>query len=488
MQWHRLCEFVGIPATGPDFEVLGITEDSRRVRPAMIFVAVRGGGHDGHDFAAAAVEAGAIAILGDRSDTRALCGVPYRTVVSPRRALSLLAHALAGDPTKDMRIIGVTGTNGKSSTVTMVQHILQQAGHLSGNFGTLGYDVGGKVLPAPLTTPPAEDLADMFRQARENGCNHVAMEVSSHALAQDRAAGIAFDVAAFTNLTQDHLDYHGDMEQYLQAKLTLFRGLNQQTQFAVINQDDPAAPYFAEAAALAQKLTYGQKGDIRAGKIRIELRRTMFRLTTPWGEGDLEMQILGRHSIWNAMCAAGCTGALGIPFEAIVQGLATLPRVPGRFEHVDGGQEFAVIVDYAHTEDALRNVLAAARAVCKKRIIVVFGCGGDRDKTKRPRMGRAALELSDYAVITSDNPRTEDPHRIILDVEQGVQHGGGKKHDDYSVIEDRAEAIQFAIGLAEPGDLVLIAGKGHEDYQILGKERIHFDDREVALDALKGRA
>ncbi|MCC6143110.1 MAG: UDP-N-acetylmuramoyl-L-alanyl-D-glutamate--2,6-diaminopimelate ligase [Candidatus Hydrogenedentes bacterium] len=487
MQWRQLCELAGVPSTGPDFAVSGITEDSRRVRPGMVFVAVRGGGHDGHDFVPAAIEAGAVAILGDRADTTEIGGVPYRDVAAPRRALSLIAHALAGNPTGDMNVIGVTGTNGKSSTVTMAQRILQHAGHRAGNFGTLGYDVGDRVIPAPLTTPPAEDLADMFRQARENACEYVAMEVSSHALSQDRAAGIAFDVAAFTNLTQDHLDYHKDMENYLQAKLILFRGLASRQQYAIINQDDPSAPRFVEAAALAQRITYGQKGDIRASKIRLEMRRTLFRLASPWGEGDIEMQILGRHAVWNALCAAGCAGALGIPFDAIAGGLAKLPCVPGRFEHVDAGQDFAVVVDYAHTEDALRNVLAAARSICKKRIIVVFGCGGDRDKTKRPRMGRAALELSDFAVVTSDNPRTEDPHRIILDVEQGVQHAGGKKHDDYAVIEDRAEAIAFAIGIAEPGDLVLIAGKGHEDYQILGTQKIHFDDREVALEILKGR-
>jgi len=472
------------PVPAPDLEIAAVTEDSRRVAPGAVFVAVPGARTDGHAYVRQAVEAGAIAVVGARPEAGQVHGVPYFGVENPRRAVGLLAHAVAGWPSLDMKVAGITGTNGKSSTVALVQRALEVGGHRAAAFGTLGYDIAGARTAARHTTPFAEDLAAMFKQAREAHQTHVVMEVSSHALDQDRVAGIDFDVAAFTNLTQDHLDYHGDMDAYRRAKLRLFERIEGAGRFTVVNRDDASADAFI-AASHVDCFTFGNRGDCRATEIRIEVSGTRFHAATPWGDTDIAMRLLGEHNVSNALCALAICGGLGVPINRIAQGIGSLESVPGRFEYVDAGQDFLVVVDYAHTEDGLRNVLLAARALRPKRIILVFGCGGDRDRTKRPKMAAVAAELADYAVITSDNPRSEDPARIILDIESGIQHAGKKKGDDYLVFADRAEAIRRAIGMAEPGDLVLIAGKGHEDYQIIGTERIHFDDREVARRMLK---
>lgn len=487
MTKRQLCDLLGLtPAPGPDFEVRAATEDSRRVTAGTLFVAIGGGARDGHEFAAPAIALGAVAILGDRPDMAEMCGVPYIFHAEPRRALGLVIHALAGDPSKAMTVIGVTGTNGKSSTVLLIQHMLNHAGRPAAAFGTLGYDIGTEILHAEHTTPFGETLVDAFLRARTNGLTHVAMEASSHALDQERVAGIDFDVAAFTNLTQDHLDYHVDMDNYRRAKLKLFERIDGPGRFTVVNSDDPSAQHFITASRVPC-YTYGKKGDCRAARVRVELRRTAFQLATPWGAADIEMKLLGEHNVANALCAVAACGGLGVPVDAIAAALASMTRVPGRFEPVDVGQDFQVVVDYAHTDDALMNVLAAARTLCKKRIICVFGCGGDRDRGKRPKMGRVAASASDFAILTSDNPRTEDPARILLDIEAGVQSAGKRKGDDYLVIEERAEAIARALDMAKAGDLVLIAGKGHEDYQIIGKERRHFDDRETARALLERR-
>lgn len=462
-----------------------VTEDSRRVKPGAVFVAARGEKLDGHDFAARAIAAGAIAVIGSRADVTECNGAPYLATASPRRALGMLAHALAGNPTHAMTIVGVTGTNGKTTTCKMVQSILGAADRSCAFFGTIGYEIGGTRVPATHTTPFGEELADLFVRARDAGHTHVAMEVSSHALDQERVAGIRFRVAAFTNLTQDHLDYHKDMEAYKRAKLRLFEQITDQDQFAVINRDDPAGTEFQRASRV-RCLTYGELGDCAAADIRIDATRTRFQFISPWGTASVAMRLLGRHNVSNALCAAAIAGGLGVPVEVIVAGLRELGRVPGRFESLEEGQPFRVIVDYAHTEDGLRNVLKAARGICEGRLVVVFGCGGDRDKGKRPKMGAAAAELADFSIVTSDNPRTEDPERILLDIEVGLQHAGRRKYEDYLIILDRAQAIRSAIEHAKPGDVVLIAGKGHEDYQILGDRRIHFDDCEVAREALRG--
>lgn len=468
----------------PDTEFTTITEDSRRVRPGTIFVAAPGVRTDGHDYAAQAVAAGAVAVMGSRTDLTEIAGVPYIQTANPRKALGILAHALAGNPSKDLTVIGITGTNGKSSSVLLTQRVLGSCGRSTAVFGTLGYDIAGTMLPAKHTTPFGEDLAAMFARAKDAGCSHVAMEVSSHSLDQERVAGIDFDVAVFTNLTQDHLDYHVSMDDYCRAKLMLFERLEGPGRFTVVNADDPRADRFV-AASRVPCYTFGKEGDCRAENVRFEVSGTKFVARTPWGTGEFSMTLLGHHNVSNALGVITITGGLGIPIEEIARGIASLESVPGRFERVDAGQSFHVVVDYAHTEDGLRNVLRASRDICSGRVIVVFGCGGDRDRTKRPKMGAAAGELGDFAIITSDNPRSEEPLSIIAEIEPGVIATGRRKNDDYLVIPDRAEAIRTALHMAKPGDLVMIAGKGHEDYQILGAERIHFDDREVARDVLE---
>ena len=473
-------------ANAPGFTFSAVTKDSRRVRPGTLFVALPNTHIDGYTFAKEAVDAGAVAILGNQQGLDTLHGVPHIYTATPGHMLGLTAHALEGNPSRALDVIGITGTNGKSSTVYLIQSILNEAGQRCAKFGTLGYDVGAETWPAALTTPFPEDLAPAFAKARDNGMTHIAMETSSHALEQERVAGIDFDVAAFTNLTQDHLDYHVTMEAYRDAKLKLFEGIEGRGKFTVVNAGDPSAMYFINASRV-RCITFGREGECRAVKVRAGIKETTFDLRTPWGDAPVAMRLLGRHNVDNALCAAAVCGGLGIPVETLAAGIAALAAVPGRFEPVDAGQDFQVVVDYAHTDDALRNVLEAARQLTKGKIIAVFGCGGDRDKGKRPKMARAAADLADFSVITSDNPRTEDPHRILLDIEVGMQGATRKKEDDYVVIEDRAEAIAAGIGRAGSGDLVLIAGKGHEDYQIIGTEKRHFDDRETARAVLEGR-
>lgn len=485
MKKHDLCALVGVTAPeGPDFSFTHVTEDSRRVRAGSLFVAVRGEKQDGHAYAAQAAAQGAAAILGDNPDLRELAGLPYLFVKQPRWAAGIAAHALLGNPSHSMTVIGITGTNGKGCSAYLMKAILDVAGFPTANFGTLGYHIGQETFHADHTTPFGEDLADMFSRARTAGMTHVVMEASSHALEQERVAGIRFGVGAFTNLTQDHLDHHGTMDAYCQAKLKLFERLEGASAFGVVNIDDPAAERFRQAASVPC-YTYGEKGECRASDVRMTPQGTQFRLRTPWGEGEASLHLIGGHNVYNALCAVAVCGRLGIGFDGIIGGLATLKAVPGRFETIETDQPFLVIVDYAHTEDGLRNVLRAARKLCAGRLITVFGCGGDRDKTKRPKMGAAAAEISDFVVLTSDNPRTEDPLRILLDAEVGLQRSGKHKGDDYVVLPDRAEAIYRAIAMARRGDVVMIAGKGHEDYQILGTTKIHFDDREVARKALE---
>lgn len=488
---NELCDLLGAELPGGvQFTVSSVTEDSRRVRPGAVFVASPGGHVDGHDFAAQAAASGAVAVVGARKGGGELCGLPYLHAEDARTAAGLIAQALAGDPTARLRVIGVTGTNGKTSTCHLTRAVLNHAGHSCANFGTIGYEIGGTLYNAPHTTPFAEDLADMFVRAETAGHTHVVMEVSSIALDQERVAGLRFAAAAFTNLTRDHLDYHGDMDRYLAAKLKLFRrmepsaDMRQEPRFTVANAEDPATPHFANISRVPC-YRYGRGGDVRAEQVRLDFGGASFRLVTPFGAADTRIRLIGHHNLSNALCAAALCAGLGVPVDAVAEGLGTLASVAGRFEPVDAGQPFYVIVDYAHTDDGLINVLRAARTLCKGRIITVFGCGGDRDKGKRPKMGAVAASMSDFCIITSDNPRTEDPHRILLDVEVGMQRADKRKGDDYLVMESREEAIRKAVSLAMPGDLVMIAGKGHENYQIIGTERRHFDDREEAMAALK---
>ncbi len=484
MKSHKALKNIGVaPGDFPNIDLHGVSEDSRKIQPGDVFVAISGGHFDGHVFARSAVQAGAVAVLGNQQGIATLEGTPYLYAEHPREVAALLAHQLAGDPTAKLCVIGITGTNGKSSTAMLAQSVLQRAGHPTSNFGTMGYEIGGTMLPAAHTTPFGDELARLLKQAVTAGDTHLVMEVSSHALAQERVAGIRFRAGAFTNLTQDHLDYHESMDAYRDAKLKLFRRISGENGFTVVNKHDPAASYFEEASSVPT-ITYGENGVVRARNVRLGMGNSRFTLCTPTREAEVTLQLLGHHNIQNALCAAAIGHGLGLDVETIAQGLADLRRVPGRFDAVNCEQDFFVIIDYAHTEDGLKNVLEAARTLCKGRIITVFGCGGDRDRGKRPKMGKTAGEMSDFCVLTSDNPRSEDPYRILLDVEVGLQKANRNKDDDYVVIESREEAIQHAIGLATRGDLVLIAGKGHEDYQILADKTIHFDDREVAVQAL----
>ena len=487
MNLHDFCRLTAINAPGvQDVPVASVTEDSRRVKPGTVFAALPGEHTDGHDFAQAAADNGAIAIIGSRQGIESFGGLPYLYAEDPRRAVGIGCHALVGDPTKDMNVIGVTGTNGKSSTVVMIQHLLNALGKSTACLGTLGYSVGGENFPAPHTTPFAEDLARLLKQAWDAGQQYAVMEASSHAIEQERIAGIHYTVAAFTNLTQDHLDYHHDMDTYRAIKMRLFDRISRENGFTVVNVDDPSASAFIDASTVTCH-TYGANGECRAIEPEFGLRQTSFKVTSPWGDALVRMKLIGAHNVSNAMCAITVVCGLGVPLSDTAEALTTLQNVPGRFECIDAGQDFAVVVDYAHTDDGLRNVLQTARAICGKRVICVFGCGGDRDRGKRPKMAAVAAELADYSIITSDNPRTEDPQQILNDVEAGAIAAGQQIDSDYELIGDREQAIRRGIKLAASGDLVMIAGKGHEDYQILGAEKIHFDDREVARQILTER-
>lgn len=489
LKLNQLPNLLGLegPVLLPDVVIHGVTEDSRRVIPGTLFVAVTGVRSDGHDYVEQAVAAGAVAILGNRAGVSVLTGVPYIHTENPRKALGLIAHALAGNPSLDMTVVGVTGTNGKSSSVLLTQNALNTCGYRAAAFGTLGYDILGTMIEAHHTTPFGEDLADVFKQAHNAGATHVVMEASSHAIEQDRIAGIDFDVAAFTNLTQDHLDYHQTMEAYRQAKVKLFESIEGQGKFTVVNKDDPNAGYFIKASRVPCH-TYGRGGDCVAENVVLHSDATTFTVRSPWGSADIHMALVGHHNVSNALGVIAICGGLGLPLDKIAAGIAALPSVPGRFVPIGNNLGFHVVVDYAHTDDALKNVLQAARAICKGRVIVVFGCGGDRDCTKRPKMGAVATAMADYSFITSDNPRTEQPESIIAQIVPGAESTGKKQGKDFEVVVDRATAIGAAIDMAQPGDLVLIAGKGHEDYQIIGTTKIHFDDSEVARAAIEARS
>ncbi len=493
MTLDDVVQLIGGRAVSSTTSIVAVAEDSRRVTPGALFAAVQGDKTDGHDYVPAAAAAGAVAVLGNRQDLTEIQGMPYVYCDQPRRATALIAHALADYPTRRQCVLGVTGTNGKTSIARLVQGIVRQGGLACANFGTLGYDLDGEFLEAAHTTPFGADLADLFAKSLAKGIEHVVMEASSHALAQGRVAGIDFNAAALTNLTQDHLDFHGTMEAYLQAKLRLFEmvreGLDRGgpwPRFGVVNIEDPCAGRFMSILPNCC-FTYGVGGDVRAEAMRMNMDGSVFRLVSPWGGGEARTHLVGAHNVRNVLCAVALCAGIGVPMDLVLAGLESVSCVPGRFEAVRAGQDFLVVVDYAHTDDGLRNALQAARAVCKGAVIVVFGCGGDRDKGKRPKMGAVAAELADYVVITSDNPRTEEPCRILLDIEVGLQHAGKRKGEDYNVVESRGDAIAAAIERARPGDLVLIAGKGHENYQIVGSERRHFDDREAARTSLKGR-
>jgi UDP-N-acetylmuramoyl-L-alanyl-D-glutamate--2,6-diaminopimelate ligase len=411
---------------------------------------------------------------------------PDKAVVFVKDPLAALAGFSAnfyGHPDKSLHMIGVTGTNGKTTITYLLESIFETHNLATGVMGTINYRFGKKAYPAPNTTPQSSDIYQFFAEMLKGHGRVAVMEVSSHALALGRVAGIEFDTAIFTNLTRDHLDFHKTMEEYFEAKAKLFLGLvhgeKSFPKFAIINIDDP---WGAKLAAMSQPgtvVTYGlsEKAAIRAVNIRNTSRSTEFILSTPAGHQKVHLSQIGLHNVYNALAAAGAALASGISLEGVVSGLENAPCVPGRLEKIEAGQNFAVVVDYAHTDDALKNVLTALKELKPQRLITVFGCGGDRDRSKRPIMGEIASNLSDFVFVTSDNPRSEDMERIALDIEVGIRR---QHRNNYQVILDREQAIAAALSMAQKGDIVLIAGKGHETYQIIGDQRLHFNDGEIA--------
>ncbi len=490
-----------LPPTVLEREVAGISYDSRKVKPGCVFVAVRGFHSDGHQFIAQAIKQGAAVVVAEHEQRQgAEAGVSVVLVKDSRRALALLADAFYGHPSRKLRLVGITGTNGKTTTTYLVKSIIEASGLTAGLIGTIDYRVGDRVYAAPNTTPESLDLQRLLAEMVDLGAAYCVMEVSSHALALGRVAGCSFAAAGFTNLTQDHLDFHKTMDEYLQAKLSLFRDLSPDAP-AVVNADDKDAGAVIKAAR-GKIITTGlsESADIHpSGKIQHGMEGLSFDADTPGGRIELESPLVGRHNVYNILTAVGIATAMGFSSDSISRGIKNMKAVPGRMEKIDEKQPYGVIVDYAHTEDALLRLLESVRDITKKRIITVFGCGGDRDRSKRPKMGAAALRGSDIVIVTSDNPRTENPREIIREIEIGMT-GEGSKADPqesefrepggkklYYVIPDRREAVAAAIRMALPDDTVVIAGKGHEDYQIIGEQKMHFDDREVARAEIQKR-
>jgi UDP-N-acetylmuramoyl-L-alanyl-D-glutamate--2,6-diaminopimelate ligase len=403
-------------------------------------------------------------------------------VKDAREALALLSAAVLGDSARSLELIGVTGTNGKITTTYLIDAALRAAGHKVGLVGTVQYRVGDRLADATRTTPESSDLQALLREMVDAGCSHAVLEVSSHSLELKRVAGIAFKVAVFTNLTRDHLDFHGDMETYFQAKRKLFSDLLRPDGRAVINADDDRAAELV-AASPAPVWTYAidRAADFRAESVQLGLEGTRFRVRSPLGTHEVTSSLVGRFNVQNLLAAFAAAVAAGVDAEAALRGLATVTGVPGRLERVPGARGFSVVVDYAHTDDALKNLLEAVRELGPSRVITVFGCGGDRDRTKRPLMGAVASRLSDVVIVTSDNPRSEPPEAILEEIQKGMN--GGRKAERHAIV-DRRDAIARALEMARPGDAVVIAGKGHETYQVLRDRTVPFDDRQVARDIL----
>jgi UDP-N-acetylmuramoyl-L-alanyl-D-glutamate--2,6-diaminopimelate ligase len=477
---------------GSDAPIASIEYDSRRVRPGAVFVAMKGGSTDGNRFVGKAIAAGALGIITDSPETFDHVvvyhsGVPVIEVEHGRRALTAASAAFFGHPERKLATTGITGTNGKTTTAFLTEALLKAAGRTTVLVGTVEYHVAGQIRPSIHTTPEARDLFELMAEGAAHSATELVTEVSSHALDQGRAAGIAFDVGVFTNLTRDHLDYHGDMDKYFAAKRLLFDGtVYPAPRVAVLNIHDPRTAELAEVAsrAGAEVRTYGiGRGDWRAEHHRLLPSGAVFDLETPAGSAHVTSHLAGEVNMLNLLAALAAADARGVAFADLAAAVERLKPVSGRFETVDAGQPFTVIVDYAHTDDALRNLTALARQIAAPaggRVITLFGCGGDRDRTKRPRMGQAAGEGSDSVVATSDNPRSEDPGAILAEIEPGLKASGVC----YAIEPDRSAAIGLALRQARPGDVVLIAGKGHEKEQILATGPVPFDDAEIALSTL----
>ena len=480
MNLHRLLQGVDILSStgGLDKDIAGVASDSRSVGPGYAFVCYEGVNVDGHTFIPQAIQNGATTIIGEKLES-VPPGVTYIQTSNGRIAFSLIAANWYGNPADRLKLIGITGTNGKTSTAHLAHSIFEAAGLKSGFMGTVGTSYADVFVEPTITTLEPLTLHELFRDIADAGVEYVIMETSSQGLAQHRLAGLTFETAVFTNLTQDHLDYHETMEEYLNAKMMLFQQLDPDSGLAVLNGDDPASDAIRDKIN-PPNLTFGvaQPADLSVSDVESTLKRLSFVADTPKGKISANLRLLGDYNLYNALAAIGIGLHHDCPIEAIQTGLASTV-VPGRFELVDRGQPFAVVVDYAHTPDGLENLLTAARKITQGSLISVFGCGGDRDRGKRPKMGNISATIADHSVITSDNPRTEEPDAILADIVEGLPD-----NTSYDLIQDRRTAIGHAIELAKAGDLVTIAGKGHEPYQEINGVRYGFDDREVAAEFL----
>lgn len=451
--------------------------DSRKAAKGCLFFCIAGRNSDGHDYAAQALQNGAAAVVTERY----LSGIPQIIVADTTREYGLLCARFYQSSWSLLRLVGITGTNGKTTTSVILKQILERNGLQAGLIGTIENVAGGHVYHTGLTTPPPEELHRLFAKMQAGGCRYAVAEISSQALDQGRLEGVRFACGAFTNLTRDHLDYHGGMENYYQAKKKLFSTCR----VGVINVDDPWGRRLAEEAPcrVARLSGKDEAADYRISQIRTGQSGSAFRFYTPQGTFSIETALCGEYNIYNTACAVACAAETGVPARDAAAAANGVRPARGRLEPVEIGGGAAVIIDYAHTPDALEKALAALRQSRPKRLVCVFGCGGDRDATKRPLMGKIAVENSDFVIITSDNPRTEPPAAIIRDILAGIP----PESASYRVVENRKEAIAYAIEQAQEGDLILLAGKGHEDYQILGKEKIHFDEREIIQEILLQR-
>lgn len=460
-----------------EIEIGDISYDSRNTRKNDLFVAIRGFECDGHKFIGAAIKSGAAAVICEEKPDDE---IPYILVRNSREALALVSKNYFGAPTSKMTLVGVTGTNGKTTTTMLLKHVIEDCtGEKTGLIGTNQNMIGDKILPTERTTPESYELQKLFREMADEGCKYVIMEVSSHSLVLERVAGILFEVAVFTNLTQDHLDFHKTMEEYAGAKALLFERCNK----AAINIDDEWGGYMAERSK-CPVFTYSEKkleADLVAKDIRLSPANVKFCALAMNSLERVSLEIPGKFSVYNAMSVISASLLLDMPLNKICESLKTAKGVKGRVEVVPGPESYTILIDYAHTPDALENVIKSMKEVTTGRVVVLFGCGGDRDKTKRPIMGDIATTLSDFVIITSDNPRTEIPSDIIADILTGVKAPKGR----YKVIEDRNDAIAFAIDNHIEGDVIILAGKGHETYQIIGKTKHHMDEREIVAEHLK---
>jgi UDP-N-acetylmuramoyl-L-alanyl-D-glutamate--2,6-diaminopimelate ligase len=462
-------------------EVTGLEYDSRRVEKGFVFFAFPGSRVDGRRFAQNALELGALAVVSDLPRPDEFIG-DWIQVEHGRQALAMASRNFYHHPDERILFTGITGTNGKTTTAYLIETILRASGKITGLLGTIEYRLAGEVRPSPNTTPESLDVMRFATELEARGGTHLIAEVSSHALALGRVHGFHFHTAVFTNLTRDHLDFHGTMEEYGAAKRRLFAG-PPAPQWAVLNADDPVSKTMTPDHPGSRAIWYGLAADAVLRAENIVSGFSGLRLDVSWNgrRVNVESPLLGRVNVSNILAAIGTGLSYGLDLDAIASAVSTCRAVPGRFEPVDSGQTFLVAVDYAHTDDALRNAIQTARSLSKGKVITLFGCGGDRDRTKRPLMGMAAAELSDFVVLTSDNPRSEDPLAIMNDVLVGL----GRFDTPYVAEPDRAKAIQIAIERAQPGDVVLLAGKGHETYQVLKDRTIHFDDRETAREILR---